>query len=54
MLHSIMKALKCRTLGTKRHALLIGKQTDSHMLCCFAGGVSALSLELSEAEQLVH
>ena len=32
--------------------LLISEQTDSHMLCCFADGVSTLSLELSEAEQL--
>ena len=47
-----MKALKCTTLGAERHALLISEQTDSHMLCCFAGGVSTLSLELSEAEQL--
>ena len=55
-LQCAMKALKCRTFGakiaTQLHALLISEQTDSHMLCCFAGGVSTLSLELSEAEQL--
>ena len=32
--------------------MLISKQTDLHMLCCFAGEVSTLLSELSEAEQL--
>ena len=32
--------------------MLINEQTDPHMLYCFAGGVSTLFLELSEAEQL--
>ena len=35
---NITTALKCRTLGAK--TCLISEQTDSHMLCCFAGGVS--------------
>ena len=32
--------------------MLINEQTALHMLCCFAGGMSTLSSELSEAEQL--
>ena len=40
-LKEIEKALlKCRTLGAKW-----SEQTDSHMLCSYAGGVSTLSLE---------
>ena len=42
-----MKALKCRTLGADM--LLVSEETDSHMLCCFAGG---LFLELPDPEQL--
>ena len=36
----------------KTCSMLISEQTHSHMLCCFAGEVSTLSLELPEAEQL--
>ena len=36
----------------RKDMLLISEQTDSHMLCYFAGGVSTLSLELSRVKQL--
>ena len=35
----------------RKDMLLISEQTDARMLYCFAGGVSSLPLELSEAEQ---
>ena len=38
--------------SAQKGMLLISEQTDTHMLCCFAGGVSTPSLELSEVEQL--
>ena len=48
-----MKVLSAEPSAQKKHALLISKQTDSHMLYCFAGGVSTLVCQvLSEAEQL--
>ena len=45
---SCPNALKRRTLGAET-CLLTSEQTDSHIVYCFAGGVST---ELSEVEQL--
>ena len=46
------KCTKVQNPRRKKTCLVNAEQTDSHMLSCFAGGVSTLSLELSETEQL--